>query len=69
MLTTEQIKHNLEVDEMIKRNQNDYEKKCEEMEEKRRKFYEENPDFWCKNMFLMVTSPRQIVAIRYVDCD
>lgn len=69
MLTSEQIKHNLEVDAMIKRNQDKWEKENYEMEEQRRKFYEDNPDFPFKTMFLMVKAPLQIAAIRYVDCD
>lgn len=67
MLTLEQIKHNLQVDEMIKNNQDEWEKENAEMEEKRRIFYEQNPDFWSKNMFLMVKAPRQIIAMKYVD--
>jgi hypothetical protein len=43
-----------------------YNHEVEVLAEKRRKFYEENPDFWCKTMYINVCAPPQKIEIREI---
>jgi len=41
-----------------------YNHEAELLAEQRKKFYEDNPDFWCKTMFMQVTAPPQKLELR-----
>lgn len=45
---------------------NRYNEQVRQLEQERKKFYEDNPDFPYKTMFMQVTAPPQKLTIKYI---
>lgn len=43
-----------------------YNHEVEMLAQKRKEFYEANPDFWCKTMYINVCAPPQKIEIREI---
>lgn len=66
-MTTRERISNFELDIKLAKRDWEYEAYVSEMNEKRRKFYEENPDCPFKTMYMVVCAPKQTISIKYID--
>jgi len=61
-MSMEQLKMKLDLDYIERKSK--YEMEKELLRIKREQFYKDNPDFWCKTMYMEVTAPPQKITIK-----